>query len=133
MTTINGWEYLTEIHPGNILSQSLQTEYNDAYNEAYSIFLSLLLVPAPEEIKENAGDSNKIKYIIYCGGDSDIIELEKEYHVKFLKSRFINNKSKRLKNDLIKYYKPHGFYVKGPYEIFIDGSSSNSFCLELCW
>ena len=133
-TTIKSWEYYTTTHPGNTDKQFLQDDYIESYNDAYKTFLDSLLVPMPEEIKENSGSSTKIKYIIDCTGESDVIQMSKKYPIKFLKSKFINNKSKKLKNDLINYYKPHGFYVKGPYEIFIDGNNStNRHCIELCW
>ena len=132
-TIINGWEYYTGTHPGNT-KQSLQDDYLNTYNAAYECFLKELLVPTPEEIKENSGNSSKIKYIIDCSGESDIIKIDSDFPIKFLKSKFINNKSRKLKNDLINYYKPHGFYVKGPYEIFIDNDkSTNRYCIELCW
>jgi len=133
-TIIDGWTYFTKTHPGNTNKQYLQDDYLETYNNAYDIFLKELLVPKPEEIKENSGDSSKIKYIIDCSDEADVIETVKKYPIKFLRSRFINNKSRKLKIDLISYYKPHGFYVKGPYEIFIDdGVSTDRYCIELCW
>jgi hypothetical protein len=133
-TIIDGWEYYTNTHPGNISKQVLQEDYLNAYNKSYESFINSLLVPSPREIKENSGDSTKIKYIIDCSGDADNINCCENYPVKFLKSKFILNKYKKIKNDLVNYYKPHGFYVKGPYEIFIENNkSTNRFCIELCW
>jgi hypothetical protein len=130
----NGWEYFTETRPGNTNKQILQENYLQTYNDAYKIFLDELLVPKPEEIKQNSGNSTKIKYIIDCSGESDVIKTNIDYPIKFLKSKFINNKAKKIKNDLVNYYKPHGFFVKGPYEIYLaDNSSTNRHCIELCW
>ena len=46
--------------------------------------------------------------------------------------KFINFKSKKLKTDLITYYKPLGFYVKGPFELVIN-KKINKYFIELCW
>ena len=63
---------------------------------------------------------------------NDIINNNSEYPIKFLKSKFFNFKSKKLKTDLIAYYKPLGFYVKGPFQLSINGKISKYF-IELCW
>jgi len=132
MDIINGWEYFTETTPNNNHSQNLQNDYLREYNLAYCIFMSSLIIDNIVNIKDISEDT-KHKHIIDCSGDADIIN-NNDYPIKFLKSKFIKNKGKKLKNDLIQYYKPLGFYVKGPYEIFKEkGVSTNRYCIELCW
>ena len=82
----------------------------------------------------NSDGATRYKFIVDCAGSSDVINADSQYPIKFLKSKFIRNKSKKLKNDLISYYKPYGYYVKGPYEIYVEKNvSTNRFCVELCW
>ena len=131
---INGWEYLTEVNPNTKQKQNLQSDYLKEYNLAYHNFINGILIQNVENIKTSSSISTRYKYIIDCEGDADIINNDNNYPLKFMKSKFLKNKIKRVKNDLITYYKPHGFYVKGPYEIFKDkGVSTNRFCIELCW
>ena len=74
----------------------------------------------------------KYRFIIDTSEDNDIINNDSDYQIKFLKSKFINFKSKKLKTDLISYYKPLGFYIKGPYELIIN-NKINKYFIELCW
>lgn len=141
---INGWEYLTDINPHNLnLEQKLQDSYLMNYNLAYHKFLKSLCID-----KDNLdGIVNKLRYtidnktqrpvtkyryIIDTNEDNDIINNDDEYPIKFLKSKFITFKSKKLKTDLIAYYKPLGFYVKGPFELVIN-KKINKYVIELCW
>jgi hypothetical protein len=135
MKIINGWEYFTSTYPDveNNKLQTLQNDYLKEYNLAYHQFVQSLCIPNIENVKDDL-EITKYKSIIDCEGDSDVINNNNDYPIKFLKSKFIRNKSKKLKIDLITYYKPLGFYVKGPFEIFKDrNKSTNRFCIELCW
>ena len=140
----NGWEYLTDINPNNLnLEQKLQDSYLMNYNLAYHKFLKSLFID-----KENLDnivnklrytiDSKtqkpvtKYRYIIDTVEDNDIINYDDKYPIKFLKSKFMSYKSKKLKTDLIAYYKPLGFYVKGPFELVIN-KKINKYIIELCW
>ena len=134
MEIINGWKYFTSTYPEMNQTQNLQNDYLTEYNLAYHTFISSLCLPDTEISRENIVGETRHKHIVDCEGDSDIINNNNEYPIKFLKSKFIRNKNKKLKNDLIAYYKPRGFYVKGPYEIFKDKNvTTNRFCIELCW
>jgi len=143
---INGWEYLTDINPCKLkLEQKLQDSYLMNYNMAYCKFLNTLCIN--EENLNSIVDKlrftidpktqkpiTKYRYIIDTHEDNDIINNDDndEYPIKFLKSKFINFKSKKLKTDLITYYKPLGFYVKGPFELVIN-KKLNKYVIELCW
>ena len=141
---INGWEYLTDIKPTElVLEQKLQDSYLIEYNLAYHKFVKNLCIDK-ENLESIVGklrytiDSKtqkpitKYRYIIDTNEENDIINTDNNYPIKFLKSKFINFKSKKLKTDLITYYKPLGFYVKGPFQIVIN-KKINKYFIELCW
>ena len=124
---INGWEYLTDINPTKVVfEQKLQDSYLMQYNLAYHKFLKSLCIEK-ENLESIVGklkhtiDSKtqkpitKYRCIIDTNEENDIINNDDNYPIKFLKSKFINFKSKKLKTDLITYYKSLGFYVKGPF------------------
>lgn len=141
---INGWEYLTDIKPTNVVTeQKLQDNYLMQYNLAYHKFIKSLCIEktmldsivkeVSSQIDEKTGlVSSKYRFIIDINDDYDIINKEDDYPIKFLKSKFISFKSKKLKTDLISYYKPLGFYVKGPFELSIN-KKINKYYIELCW
>ena len=141
---INGWEYLTDIKPTEpILEQKLQYLYLMHYNLAYHKFIKSLCIDKEnlESIVEKQRyiiDSNtkkpvtKYRCIIDTNDENDIINNDDNYPIKFTKSKFINFKCKKIKSDLITYYKPLGFYVKGPFELMIN-KKVNKYFIELCW
>tara|TARA_E500000178_G_scaffold333139_1_gene367716 strand:+ start:4719 stop:5162 length:444 start_codon:yes stop_codon:yes gene_type:complete len=141
---INGWEYMTSINPTNVVSeQKIQDTYLLEYNLSYHKFLKSLCIDKDnlELIVNNLKNSidpktnkqiTKHRYLIDTYEDSDIINKDSDYPIKFLKSKFINFKSKKLKTDLITYYKPLGFFIKGPFELSINGKI-NKYFIELCW
>ena len=141
---INGWEYVTFLNPNNLTSeQKLQDTYLLEYNLAYHKFLKSLCIDK-ENLDLIVSDCNntidaktnksitKHRYVIDTSEECDIINNESDYPIKFLKSKFINFKQKKLKTDLIGYYKPLGFYIKGPFELSINGKI-NKYFIELCW
>lgn len=141
---INGWEYLTDINPTEIvLEQKLQDSYLMQYNLSYHKFLKSLCIDRQnlDLIMDNLKHTidpktkkqvTKYRYIIDINDENDIINNDNDYPIKFLKSKFINYKIKKLKTDLISYYKPLGFYVKGPFEIVIN-KKINKYFIELYW
>lgn len=141
---INGWEYLTDINPNEkVVEQKLQDSYLLQYNLSYHKFIKSLCIDS-ENLESIVGklrytiDSKtqqpitKYRCIIDTSEENDIINNDDNYPIKFLKSKFINFKSKKLKTDLISYYKPLGFYVKGPFELVIN-KKINKYFIELCW
>lgn len=133
---INGWEYVTEIKPNNVVTeQKLQDNYLMQYNLAYHKFVKSLCIEKDmldSIVKDTSNNSSRYKYIIDINEDNDIINKDDDYPIKFLKSKFISFKLKKLRTDLISYYKPLGFYVKGPYELTIN-KKINKYYIELCW
>ena len=139
---INGWEYVTDVKPNiKVLEQKLQDTYLMEFNLAYHKFLKSLCIEK-EYLDNIVNNKNydpvtnklitKYKFIIDTAEDNDIINSDSEYPIKFLKSKFIYYKNKKLKTDLISYYKPLGFYVKGPFELVIN-KHINKYFIELCW
>ena len=124
MTIINGWEYLTNIVPGQVNSQTLQNEYLKEYSLAYHKFLhSCCLSLEDIESIKNTDDKQKQLYID-C--NDDIIDSNSSYYIKFKKSLFLKNKLKKIKTDLYKHYNPNGILVRGPYEL-----QMNIYCIDL--
>lgn len=141
---INGWEYLTDIKPTNVVTeQKLQDNYLMQYNLSYHKFIKSLCIEktmldsivkeVSNTFDQKTGSAlSKYRYIIDINDDNDIINKEDDYPIKFLKSKFISFKLKKLRTDLISYYKPLGFYVKGPFELSIN-RKINKYYIELCW
>lgn len=131
---VNGWEYLCDIKPTvSVCKQQLQDDYLMYYNLAYDKFIKSICIEKSEldTITTNNTES-KYRYCIDMSGDNDIIDSENEYPIKFLKSKFILYKYKKLKTDLISHYKPLGFYVKGPFKININNTITK-YIIELYW
>lgn len=131
---MNGWEYLTEINPVVLpTEQKIQKIYLFEYNKCYNLFLKELCIDINrlDNIKKNTYET-KYRFIIDLTDNNDIINNDSEYPIKFLKSKFLVFKNKKLKTDLIEYYKPLGFYVKGPFEL-INNKTVNNYYIELFW
>jgi len=141
---INGWEYISDINPLNLpKEQKIQKLYLSEYNSSYDTFIKSLLIDdntlnsIVSGFKDKIDERTKLpisryRFIIDISEDNDIINKNSEFEIKFLKSKFLNFKQKKIKSDLISYYKPLGFFVKGPYEL-INENNVNKFYIELCW
>lgn len=137
---INGWEFLTDIKPNEeIKFQKIQDSYLYNYNLAYNNFIKSLCIDENTlnnlkgQIDESTGkEITKHRIIIDVSEENDYINTGTNYEIKFLKSKFINFKFKKLKSDLISYYKPLSFFVKGPFEININNNVSKYY-VELFW
>lgn len=142
---IDGWEYFTTITPQYLpKEQTIQNKYLQEYNLAYNKFINSLFLSVENLniikseisliIDNNTGEKqSKYKFIIDCSENNDIINMDDDnYNIKFLKSKFLHFKKKKIKNDLINYYKPLGFYIKGPIEL-ISNKKCTKYFLELCW
>ena len=124
MTTIvNGWEYLTNIVPGQVNSQTLQNEYLKEYSLAYHKFLHSMCLSL-EDIESIKNVDKERKLYIDC--NDDLIDNNSSYYIKFKKSLFLKNKVRKIKTDLYKHYNPNGILVCGPYEL-----QMNIYCVDL--
>tara|TARA_Y100000361_G_scaffold80133_1_gene70894 strand:- start:7319 stop:7696 length:378 start_codon:yes stop_codon:yes gene_type:complete len=98
----NGWEYYI-INPfSNDNTQKTQELYLLNYNESYVKMINNLLIPEPLELFDNNTDT--FIYYTDCSGDMDIINNDNEYEYKFLKSKFFEKKTNKIKRDLNIYY-----------------------------
>ena len=128
---INGWEYMTNTYPNSNQKQNLQELYLINYNEAYVNFVNSICFDKQiieDNINKLGYKTNKYQIVINCFENNDIIN-DNDYPIKFLKSKFLKNKLKKIKSELINHYKKMDYYVKGPYKNIND----NNYCIELCW
>ena len=109
----NGWEYYI-INPfSKDITQKTQELYISNYNEAYVKMINFLIIPEPLELFEN--DSDTFIYYMNCSGDMDIINNDTDYEFKFLKSKFFEKKTNKIKRHLNHYYGQWNIKVNGVY------------------
>lgn len=106
-----GWEFFILNPFDKEIKQSTQDKYMNMYDKAYNILIGQMCIPEPNDILE---DGFEFTYYIDLSGESDKIELDYEY--TFLKSVFLDKKFKRIRSDVIEYYKMHNIYVSGIYK-----------------
>jgi hypothetical protein len=98
----NGWEYYI-INPfSKDILQTTQELYLINYNESYIKMLNNLLIPEPLELFDSITDT--FIYYTDCTGDMDIINNDTDYEYKFLKHKFFEKKTNKIKRDLNVYY-----------------------------
>jgi len=133
----DGWTYYTSIKPFNLPSQqNLQNLYLENYNNAFNILIESLLIDKDVlskhfntiNIKTNKLNE-KYFIIINCDKNNNLIKLN-NYSLEFEKSKFLNLKNKKIKQILIKHYKPLNLYVNGP-SLLLDSNNKNYY-VELC-
>lgn len=108
----NGWEFFILNPFDKNIKQSTQDKYVDMYNKAYDSFIGQMCIPEPNDLLE---DNFTFMYYIDLNGDNDKVELEEEYEYTFLKSVFLDKKFKKIRSDIIEYYKMHNIYVANMY------------------
>tara|TARA_R110001592_G_scaffold59056_7_gene179067 strand:- start:16562 stop:16936 length:375 start_codon:yes stop_codon:yes gene_type:complete len=109
----NGWEFFILNPFDKDIKQSTQDKYLYMYNKAYDSFIGQMCIPEPNDLLE---DNFTFMYYIDLNGDNDKIELEEEYEYTFLKSVFLDKKFKKIRFDIIEYYKMHNIYVENMYK-----------------
>ena len=97
----NGWEFFIMNPFSEEISQSTQDLYMENYNKSYNIFINSLMIPEPN-VLFTGDNSQTFMYYITC--EEDIINKESDYGFKFLKSKFFEKKSKKIRTDLGIYY-----------------------------
>ena len=127
----NGWTYYTDITPLKLPDkQNLQNIYLHNYNNAFELFIDSLLINKYTLINHFENINNKYIININCCGENDIINKNDNYGVSFLKSKFLDLRKSLIKNKLIKYYKPFGLYVKGPFKL-LNNNNDDNYYIEL--
>lgn len=109
----NGWEFFILNPFDKDIKQSTQDKYVVMYNKAYDSFIGQMCIPDPNDLLE---DNFTFMYYIDLNGDNDKVELEEEYEYTFLKSVFLDKKFKKIRSDIIEYYKMHNIYVANMYK-----------------
>ena len=109
----NGWEFFILNPFDKDIKQSTQDKYVDMYNKAYDSFIGQMCIPEPNDLLE---DNFTFMYYIDLNGDNDKVELEEDYEYTFLKSVFLDKKFKKVRSDIIEYYKMHNIYVVNMYK-----------------
>ncbi len=141
----NGWIFKTHVTPNDVgVESESQKKYKEMYNKAYQSLLEECCIDEQEVsekierlrhlIDNRSGKPHrKFRIVIDASNDKDIIDIGTEYHVVFLKSKFLGNK--HFKNDLIKHYKPLGLYVNGPTNKYNRSENGNNgkWYIDLCW
>tara|TARA_B100001175_G_scaffold229361_1_gene195949 strand:+ start:128 stop:499 length:372 start_codon:yes stop_codon:yes gene_type:complete len=110
---INGWEFFILNPFESEIKQDTQDKYIDMYNKAYDTFIKQLCIPEPNEILE---DGYSFTYYIELSGENDKIDLEESYDYTFLKSVFLDKKLKRIRRDVISYYRMHNVFIQNMYK-----------------
>lgn len=111
---INGWEfYILNPFDENI-KQSVQDKYISMYNKAYESLLQQLCIPNPRDLLSS--DNTIFIYYIDCSGDNNVIDLGENYDYKFLKNVFLEKKFKKIKFELINYYKTYNISISRMYK-----------------
>ena len=104
---IHGWEFFI-LNPYENVKECTQDTYIVKYNQAYNKLLSELCIPDPKDLLTEG----TFLYFINCDNESDKLNLNDYYEYKFLKSVFFEKKYKRIKKDVIEYYKNYDICVK---------------------
>ena len=142
---INSWIFKTHVTPKDVgVESESQIKYKEMYNKAYQILLRECCKEEQEVsdkvermrhlIDNRSGKPHrKFRILIDASGENDVIDIGTDYHVVFLKSKFLGNK--HFKNDLIKHYKPLGLYVNGPNNKYGRAETANTskWYIDLCW
>lgn len=106
------WKHHTSVKPNNRrFDDDSNNEYKQEFDKAFNIFLNECVIDT-KEIMEEIYRSGYYRLVINTDNEQDIIIKNTTYHVRFLKSKFLLNK--KLKLNLIEYYNPIGFFIKGP-------------------
>ena len=107
------WVYYTNIRPRRkrLYGDEGDSEYKNELNNAFSMFLEECKIPLGD-LEEFIYNKDCYKFNILTDKKNNVINQANNYHIKFLKSRFLQNG--RFKKELINYYNPVGYFVKGP-------------------
>ena len=114
---VDGWEFYILNPFDTEIKQTTQDKYMKMYNKAYDFLINELCIPSPKDLLT---ETSEFVYVINCSGENDIINLDESYDFKFLKSVFMEKKFKKIKNDIIIYYKSHDIIVTSMYKDYTN-------------
>ena len=111
----NGWEYYI-INPfSKEISQKTQEIYIENYKKCYNTLIESLLIPEPEILFT---DNDTVMYYTNCENEMNILNPDSDYGFKFLKNKFFEKKTNKIRKDLNNYYSQWRIKV---YRIYRDG------------
>lgn len=96
------WIYHTDVRP---IREEVNSEYKNEFENSFATFLGECKIEVPDELDNGV-------YSLEIDTHDDVINKKSNYHVSFLRSKFILNP--RFKRELIEYYNPKGYFVNGP-------------------
>jgi hypothetical protein len=106
---MSDWNYHTNVQPRK---QEINSEYKNEFEQSFKKFIDEYKLPIDKLNKEL---KNNNMYYLEIDTKDNIINKNSNYHVSFLKSKFIVNP--RFKRELIEYYNPIGYFINGPTQI----------------
>jgi hypothetical protein len=107
--------------------ETTQELYTQNYNDSYNDFIKSLCIPQPNDLLKDitvCGD-NCFIFFINCEGDNDIINKNSDFEFKFLKSKFLEYRFIKIKDQITNYYMQFGITINN---MFKDG---NNYIFEL--
>jgi len=110
------WIYYTDIRPRRKRTDGEEgnNDYKNEFMKSFDSFLEECKLPI-SELSNHLANKDVYKHVINTDKINDMINNNSDYHVRFLKSRFLSNP--KFKRELIDYYNPIGYFVCGPTKI----------------
>ena len=121
------WVYHTNIRPRRKRSEGEEgnSEYREEFKKSFDSFLEECKIPLVN-LEEFMQGKDKYIYKISTDKNNNVINPDSEYHVRFLKSRFLSNP--KFKRGLIDYYNPFGYFINGPIQ-----NSNDEWVIEISY
>ena len=85
------------------------------YKKCYNTLIESLLIPEPEILFT---DNDTFMYYTNCENEMNILNPDSDYGFKFLKNKFFEKKTNKIRKDLNNYYSQWRIKV---YRIYRDG------------
>ena len=111
----NGWEFFILNPFDKEIKQTTQDKYLDMYNNAYNKLINQLCIPDPNDLLIGENETS-FMYYVSCSGTDDVIELDEPYDYVFRKSVFIDKKFRKIRHEIISYYKMHDININNMYK-----------------
>ena len=113
------WIYYTSVRPLKKRSdgEDGNTEYKLEFNKSFNNFLEDCKLSL-NNLDDNLRTAPVYIYEILTDKENDPINRDSDYHIRFLKSVFLTNP--KFKRELIDYYNPAGYFIKGPTKVNED-------------
>lgn len=127
----SNWQYYTKVRPrrSKTFGDNGNDEYQTEMEKAMEVFVGECTIDI-NILSEHIASEGCYRIEIDTNRHVDEIDAGSNYHVIFLRSKFLQNP--RFKKRLIEHYNPEGIFVKGPSEEKrTDGSKLFKWTIEL--